>query len=95
MLLRLESMNAAYTATYCIQAAFSCWDNTANTLQVYCNSVRAMNGTFQDTQNQSMWLTDMKCRHMTRDLSYHYAKFVSNVFINYQDVIKIFSIISP
>ena len=33
-------MQHIYAAIYCIHAAFSCWDNTANMLQVYCNSVR-------------------------------------------------------
>ena len=35
----IGSKNAAYTAIYCIHAAFSCWDNTANMLQLYCNSI--------------------------------------------------------
>ena len=39
-LLRLESMNVAYTAMYCIHDAVSCRVNTANMLQVYCNSIR-------------------------------------------------------
>ena len=38
----IREHESAYTAIYCIHAAFSCWDNTANMLQVYCNSVRVM-----------------------------------------------------